>query len=168
MLGETPHRFVVQVGEVLYLLCSGRVTQSIEPAKQLLELATATGDPMLITIAHMHCSMVHAYHGDHRDCIEHSEATLALLDIERERVIGRMLNLSSCVAAVGYAIFAFWNLGLPERSVQADERGVALALEIGNPNSLAFSLTARTCSSYLQGDPNLHLQRERRRAPRGT
>jgi tetratricopeptide (TPR) repeat protein len=151
---EPLRRFAVQVGEVVYLLCSGRVAQSIEPAGQLLELANATGDPLLITVARGYCSMVHAYRGDHRECIEHSEATLALLDIERERVIARMFSLSSCVAAAGYPIFSWWNLGYPERSVQADERGVALALEIGNPNSLAFALTSRTCSSYLQGDPS--------------
>jgi tetratricopeptide (TPR) repeat protein len=151
---ESPQRFAVQVGEVLYLLCSGRVAQSIEPARELLELAVPTGDPLLLTIAHMHCSMVYAYHGAHRECIEHSDATLAMLDIERERVIGRMLNLSACVAAAGYPIFAHWNLGFPERSVEADERGVALAMEIGNPNSIAFALTSRTCSSFLQGDPN--------------
>jgi hypothetical protein len=153
-LDGTPHRFAVQVGEVLYLLVSGRVTESIEPAKQLLELATTTGDPLLITIARQHCSMVHCYHGDHRRCIEHSEAALAMLDVERERLIGRMFGLSSCVGAVGYEIFAFWNLGLPERAVQADERCVALALELGHPLSIAFSLTARTASSYLQGDAN--------------
>ena len=137
-----------------------------EPARQLLELAIPTRDPMLLTIAHMHCSIVHAYHGDHRECIEHSDATLAMLDIERERVIGRMLNLSACVAAAGYPIFAHWNLAFPNvpwrPTSAASPWRWKLATEF-----------ARVCAHvqdvlfYLQGDPDRIIS-ERRGAPRGT
>jgi hypothetical protein len=84
--------------------------------------------------------------------VEHAEAGLAMLDLERERLLGRKIGLSPCVGILAYINIAFWMLAFPERSKHAGERGLALALEIGHPPSIGFALTAKTGSSYLQGD----------------
>jgi adenylate cyclase len=76
-----------------------------------------------------------------------------MLDLERERFIGRTFGLSSCVGLLGYEYIALWMLGFSERSMQTSERCVALAREVGHPPSIGFALTARTGSCYLQGDP---------------
>ncbi len=152
LLGETPHRFTVLAGTMGYHFVAGRVTQSLGLANQLFELATSIGDLLLLTVGRQNCSAVHCYHGDFRLAVEHAEAGLAMLDVERERLIGRMLGLSSCVGLLTYEYVALWMLGLPERSMRTSERCVALAREVGHPPSIGFALTARAGSCYLQGD----------------
>ena len=152
LLGETPHRFTVLAGTMGYHFVAGRVTQSLALAKQLFELSTRIGNPLLLTVARQNCSVGHCYHGDFRLAIEHAEAGLAMLDVDRERLIGRMFGLSACVGLLTYEYIASWMLGFPERSTRTCERSVALARELGHPPSVGFALTARTGSSFLQGD----------------
>jgi tetratricopeptide (TPR) repeat protein len=151
LLGETPHRFTVLSGTMGYHFVAGRVTQSLTLAQQLLELSIKLGNPLLLTVAHQNCSVGHCYHGDFSLAVEHADAGLAMLDMDRERLIGRMFGLSACVGLLTYEYIAYWMLGFPQRSMLTCERGVALARELRHPPSVGFALTARTGSSFLQG-----------------
>jgi len=171
LLGETPHRFTVLSGTMGYHFVAGRVTQGLALSKQLFELSSRLGNPLLLTVAHQNCSVGHCYHGDFHLAVEHADAGLAMLDMERERLIGRMFGLSACVGLLTYQYIAYWMLGFPQRSMQTCERGLALARELNHPPSVAFALTARTGSSFLQGaadrtlaaaDEALHVAREER------
>lgn len=153
-LPESPHQFKVLAGRMGFYFVAGRVARSLELAKQLFELATAIGDPLHMTVGHQNCSATHCYHGDFRLAVDHAEAGLAMLDLERERTLARMMGLSPCVGMLAYEIVAFWMLGFPERSVQVGDRGVALARQLDHPFSIGFSLTFQMVSCCLQGDPN--------------
>jgi len=168
LLGDTPHRFTVLAGTMLYHFVAGRVAQSLELAKELLDLAIRIGDPLVITIGRQNCSVAHCYHGDFHLSVEHAEAALATLDVDRERVLGRMLGLSSCVGVLAYEVFDFWMLGFPDRAVKVGDRCVALARELGHPPSIGIALMAGTASCYLQGDAGrtLHASDEALRVAR--
>jgi hypothetical protein len=157
LLGDTPHRFTVLAFTVGYHFVAGRVTQALGLTSQLYQLATRIGDPLLLTVARQNCNAIHCYHGDFPLTIDHAEAALATLNVERERFIGRTLGLSSCVGILGHEYIAFWMLGFPERARRTNQRCVALAMELGHTPSIGFALTARTACCYLQGDANLTL-----------
>jgi len=170
-LGETTHRFTVLAGTTGYYFVSGRVSQSLELATQLLELSKKIADPLLLTVGYQNCSAVHCYHGTFRQSVEHAEAGLALFDVERERIIGRAFGVSASVGLLTYQYIDLWMMGYPARSVETSDRCVAVAREVGQASSLGFALTARTGSAYLQGDAKgvltyaeeaLHLVREER------
>jgi class 3 adenylate cyclase/tetratricopeptide (TPR) repeat protein len=154
IVGDTPHRFTVATGTFGYHFVAGRVTSSIELASQVFEMAQASGNPLLLTMALQDYSAVYCYHGDFRLADKYANEGLAMLDMEREQIIVRMMGLSSGVGLLSYQKTALWMLGFPERSKAAGERGVALAREIGHPPSIGFSLTDRTAIYYLQGDVN--------------
>jgi class 3 adenylate cyclase/tetratricopeptide (TPR) repeat protein len=150
ILGDTPHRFTVLSTMFGNRLVGGRVPQSLVVAKQTLELGTRTGNRVLMTMARQNCTAAHLYCGDFRLAMEHAEAGLAMLDLDRERLIGRMVGYASCVGLLAHEMNACWMLGFPERSARAAERCVALAHELGHPPSLGFALTAKTSSCHLQ------------------
>lgn len=152
LLSDTPHRFKVLAGTFGYHFVRGRVAQSIELADQVLKLASAVGDRFLLTVGHQECSAVHCYYGDFDRAVEHANSGLGMLDIERERFIGRTLGLSACVGMLAYKYIAQWMMGLPEQSRTTNERCVMLADEVGHPPSMGFALTAKTGCSYLRGD----------------
>jgi class 3 adenylate cyclase/tetratricopeptide (TPR) repeat protein len=151
LLAETPHRATVLAGTMGYHFVAGRVTQSLVLANEFLELSTKGGNPLLLTVARQNCSASHCYHGDFRLAIEDADAGLAMMDVDRERLIGRMFGLSACVGLLTYEYIAYWMLGFPERAVLTCERSVALARELGHPPSMGFALTGRTGLSLLQG-----------------
>jgi class 3 adenylate cyclase/tetratricopeptide (TPR) repeat protein len=156
LLGNTPYRFKVLAGTMGYHFVAGRVAQSLELARELLALASAIDDPelgpRLVTMGRQDCSAAHCYHGDFRLAIEHAEAGLAEQILDNELILARELGLSPCVGMLAYQNIAFWMLGRPQRSKEAGERCLALALELGHPPSIGFALTGRTASCYLQGD----------------
>ena len=152
LLPETPHRFTVLTGTMSYHFVAGRVPQSLGLAGEVYELATRIGDPLLLTIAHQCYSAARRATGDFRGAVESAEAGLAMLDVERERAISRMLGLSSCAGLLFYEASSLWMLGFPERGMQAAERCVALASEIGHPPTIAFSYACMPQPDLMKGD----------------
>ena len=152
LLGETLHRFKVMAFMMGYHFTAGRVTQSLEMANQVFELASTIGDPSLLTVGHQECSVGYCYRGDFVKAIEHANAGLALLDVARERFLGRELSLSPCVGMLTYKYIAQWMLGFPEQAQETNDLCISLSEEVGHPPSIGFALTARTGWCYLQGD----------------
>jgi len=152
LLPSSPHRFTILTGTHAYHFVSGRVTQSLPLANEVFELAKMVGDPLLLTIAQQCCSATRWARGDFRLGVDHAEAALAMLDVERERLIARMLSLSSCAGLLFYEASSLWMLGFPEQGLAASERCVSLAREIGHPPTTAFSLACRSSQAMLQGD----------------
>jgi len=151
-LPGTPHRFTVLTGTHAYHFVGGRVTQTLALGAGVFELAKQIGDPLLLTIAHQCCSATYRARGDFDLAVDHAEAGLAMLDVERERMIARMLSLSSCAGLLFYEASALWMLGFPERGRAACDRCFALAQEIGHPPTTAFSLACRSLHAFLDRD----------------
>jgi len=152
MLPSTPHRFTILTGIMSYHFVAGRVPQSLALADEVFQLANQIGDPLLLTIAQQCCSAARRASGNFRQAIDHAEAGLAMLDVERERLIARMLGLSACAGLLFYEASSLWMLGFPEQGLAASERCVALAREIGHPPTIAFSLASRSLQAWLQGN----------------
>ncbi len=152
-LPGTPHRFTVLTGTHAYHFVAGRVTQTLALGDEVYQLAKLIGDPLLLTIAHQCCSATYRARGDFRLAVEHAEAGLAMLDVERERMIARMLSLSSCAGLLFYEASALWMLGFPERGRAACDRCFALAQQLGHPPTTAFALACSSLHAYLDRDP---------------
>jgi len=152
LLGDSPHRMTFLIGSMGYHFVAGRVARSGEIAHQVLDIGLAVGDPFLITLGRQECCAAHCYGGDFVEAIEHGDAALAILDLDRERYIGRILGLSAAVGILAYQVLAWWSLGYPEKSRQAGDRCLALAREIGHTPSIGFALTSKVATEYLQGE----------------
>ncbi|MEP7352895.1 MAG: adenylate/guanylate cyclase domain-containing protein [Acidobacteriota bacterium] len=152
ILGESPHRFTVLTGTMGYHFVAGRITQSIPLAEETLAIATQFGDPMLLSMARQNCSAAHLFKGDLALCLEHGDAALALYDLAREQIVARMMNLSPCVSVLYFESVALWMRGFPERALQAVERAIQVAREVGNIPNLGYALTARVGYHSLRGN----------------
>jgi predicted ATPase len=139
-IGNTPHRLTVLASSFAFLVLTGRVSEALALAKQVLELATAIGDPGLIYIGHGNCCVAHLYHGDMRAAADAAEATTPLYTAERERWITSVAGMAGRVYMSCYYSEALWMLGFPEQAIRASERSIAVGQEVGHPPSLAFAL----------------------------
>ncbi len=152
LLGETAHRFTVMTGTMAFHLVSGRVEQSLGLAREVFELAKGTSDPLLLTVAHQCCSAAYWFRGNFRPAVEHAEAAMAMFDMDRERLIGRMLGQSACVALLCYQASCLWMLGFPDRCMQVVEYFMTIAREIGHPPSLEFALCNQALNLVVFGE----------------
>jgi class 3 adenylate cyclase/tetratricopeptide (TPR) repeat protein len=152
VIGDTPHRFTVLAGTMLYHWVGCRLTDALRLAKELLELAIRIGEPSLVLVGRQGCCGVHCYRGEHLPSVEHGSAGLALYSPDLERVLSRNLGLSPCVGITGYTSLAHWMLGFPERAWRTAERGIEVAGEVGHPPSLGFALTNKVRALYAQSD----------------
>jgi len=152
LLPASQHRFTILTGTHAYHFVSGRVTQALPLADEVYALASMVGDPLMLTIAHQVCSATRWARGDFSMCVDHAEAAMAMVSVEREQLIARMLSLSSCVGILFYEALSLWMMGLPEKALAASERSVTLAHEIGHPPTTTFSYACRALQAMLEGD----------------
>ena len=158
LLGETPHRFVVLSGTLGYHLVAGRITQALELARPVLDLATRLGNPVFLALARQDHAASLLFHGDLHEAVEQAEAGMAQYDAETERITARIFGLSCYVGFLCYEMEAFWMLGFPERSLQASDRSVALARQMGHASSLACAINYRLAGFALQRDASRTLK----------
>jgi class 3 adenylate cyclase/predicted ATPase len=152
-IGDTPHRLTVLSGAFAFHVLTGRVSQALSLATQVLELAKAVGDPGLLFIANGNCCVANLYHGAMRAAAEYAEAAYPLYSEERERWITSVAGMAGRVYLSCYYSEALWMLGLPDQAVRASERSVALGVEVGHAPSLAFAVGYQMEFYQLFRDP---------------
>jgi len=158
-LPDTPHRFIILSGVMGWHFVSGRITEALAVSRQVLALAEQLGDPLCITIGRQDMCASHWLCGDLREAIEHGDAGLAMLDVDRERAIGRAIGIASCVGMLAYQISCWWAMGFPERASAAGARCLALAREIGQPPTILFATVAAMVEAWHRDDPEQVLER---------
>jgi DNA-binding winged helix-turn-helix (wHTH) protein/predicted ATPase len=140
-LGSTGQSFPVLWGLWLYYLDRGPLDTSRELADGLSSLADKLGDPSLALQAH-HAQWATMFSlGDMAATAEHARHGIALYDSHQHAGMESAYGSHDPgVCAHNFAARAAVLGGDPRTAVQASERGIAQARELGHPFSLALAL----------------------------
>lgn len=152
LIGDTPHRLPVLWGKWAYHFVAGHVGQSLTIAPQVLDLASKVGSPPLLVAARHATSCSYCYHGDFAQSLEHSNAGLALFDIEHDRFLARNFGHANSVCLESFKGDAMWMLGFPDQALEASDRSLALARELNHMPSLAWAVSYKTWFHHLLRD----------------
>jgi class 3 adenylate cyclase/predicted ATPase len=141
VIGNSPHLLTVLSLSFAFHFVAGRVSQSLEIAKQVLAVAEASGVPMLLQAGYANTCVAYLYHGELTTALARGEAALPLFNLEQETQVLHIWGQSSMSAIYCYLSEALWMLGYPDRAVESIRRGRTLARELQHLPSLNFAMS---------------------------
>lgn len=97
----------------------GELDAALDVAREVHRIAQSTGDPMLKVTGHHALGYTHFYRGEYKDAILHADDGLALFDIERERHIAAIFQLSSSCALWCFRAQSYQMLAQPEEALRS-------------------------------------------------
>ena len=118
----------------------GRLHEAMETATQVLDMALATGDPMLEMNARHTASYTHYYRGEYDASIAEAEAGLRHYTMDREHLIVETFQLSSTVCCMSTKASSLWMQGRQREGIALIEEMVALSRSLRHPPSIAAAL----------------------------
>jgi tetratricopeptide (TPR) repeat protein len=128
----------------------GQYEPALEVAKQVLGMATYTGDPMLLVTGHHAVGYTHLRRGEYAEAIRHADEALALFDLEREKKIVGLFVFSSTCAILWFKGQAQLALGELQAGEESLRRARALVDELGHAPSRAFMLSQQCLSLAVE------------------
>jgi predicted ATPase len=136
-LGESPDLFPALWGLCLFRTARGEIQTGLNLAEQLLGLAQRAQDPGLLLQAHHALGRVHGLLGDWAAARNHLEQAIACYDLREHRTHAFLYGgHDPCVSCMCHAALSLWMLGYPEQALQMGREALALARELGHPDSL--------------------------------
>jgi tetratricopeptide (TPR) repeat protein len=117
-----------------------RLDPALDMAKQVLTMAVATGDPMFQVAGHHAVGYTQFFRGAYTEALRHADEGLALFDLEREKQLATVFQLSSSVAMWSFRAEAQQILGFPEQAGESLRHWRQLVDDLRHPPSRAFSL----------------------------
>ena len=118
----------------------GELVAATADAESVLQIAEASGVPMLRITGRHATGYTSLYRGEFERTLEEANAGLALFDLEQEKHLARTFSLSSTVSLMAMRATSLWMTGsVEEAEVQWDDM-VDLGRRLGHPPSLAAML----------------------------
>lgn len=151
-LGDGPKLFqaVWSLWSVDFL--RGQLEPALEIARQAFGMAEAVGDSMLRLMGHHAVGYTHFYRGEYDEALRHVAEAEELFDLEREKRIASLFQLSSTVALRCYRTEALQVLGRPQEAAESLADWRLLLDELGHAPSLAYSLCMQCFFFHAQGN----------------
>jgi tetratricopeptide (TPR) repeat protein len=118
----------------------GRLDPAIDLARQVLEMALQTGDPMLTIAGHHAVGYTHVYRGEYAEALQHADEGLARFDLQLEKRIASIFGLSSGCALWLFRAQAQQALGHAREASASLRRAQELADDLGHAPSRAYVL----------------------------
>jgi tetratricopeptide (TPR) repeat protein len=149
--GDGPRLFQAMWSLWTVYFLRGALDRALELAVEVLEMATATGDPMLRVAGHHAVGYTHFYRGEYQEAIRHADEGLAFFDLEREKTLASLFQLSSCGAMWCFRAQAHQMLGHAREAAESIARVDELDAQLRHPPSRVYFL----CVAYyfrLEGD----------------
>ncbi len=138
-LGDGQSLYAATWGLCFNYFLRGQMNDSLEMGKEVLRMAYMTDNPILHVGAHHAIGYSYHYRGNFTNALEHAEKGIRLFNLEQERAIVGLFQLSSTVALHEFCGGSLWMLGYPEKGLKHIEQAVALALTLEHPPSIAFA-----------------------------
>ena len=138
---QRPELFWVLKGRWMIDLMRPDLEVALVAAADLLELATALGDPELLMSGHLALGGAHLFHGDLALGRGHLEKALDQdIDGSAPMADGWLLAASGVVAS-SWLSLALWHLGYPDQALAESVAAVGEARRLRHPFSLAYALS---------------------------
>jgi class 3 adenylate cyclase/tetratricopeptide (TPR) repeat protein len=118
----------------------GEHLQALEVAEAVLAMALQTGNRILRIVAHHGVGFTRYFMGDFESAREHGERAVDGFDIERERELVGMFQLSSSVACLTFLAQSLWFLGYPEQAEARQKQAFEICRVLANPVCTAYAL----------------------------
>jgi class 3 adenylate cyclase/tetratricopeptide (TPR) repeat protein len=118
----------------------GEMADALEAAEPVLQIAQASGVPMLEVTGRHATSYSLVYRGEVERALEEAEAGLALYEFEQEKVLAQTFFLSSSVCLHASRGHALWMLGRVVEAEDAWDTMLQLARDLEHPPSFAAAL----------------------------
>jgi len=134
-----------------YYFLRGEMDEAAVTAKSALEMAEASGVPMIQITGRHATAYTHLYRGEFEEAVREADAGLAFFDLEQERTLAATFQFSSSVALRTARATALWMLGQVEESERERERMIRLARELGHTPSLASALAFQLHTGLCRG-----------------
>ncbi len=135
-----------------YYFLRGEMDEAAVTARSVLEMAEASGVPMLRITGHHATAYTHLYRGEFSEALREADAGLAFFELEQERVLAATFQLSSSVALSATRSTALWMLGRADEASRERGRMIQLGLDLGHAPSraaaLAFQLHTGLCVGW--------------------
>jgi class 3 adenylate cyclase/predicted ATPase len=133
---EIPQRFAVLRGLQHVYRTRGHLRLAREFAEQLLELARATQDPMLLLEAYMSLGTVLVALGEFAAALDHLEQGLAYRDAATYAWLPDISH--PALGGLFYSGFALWYLGYPDQAQVRIRAGLEMAQQLVYPHHLVW------------------------------
>jgi hypothetical protein len=124
-----------------YVLCRGRVAESLRWVTQMMNAAETYGDADLLMLGHF-LHVAYFWLGHPVKVREHADRVLALYSAERHGYLADILNRDPKSHSLVYLAQSTWMLGYPEQALRFLDAAHDYARRRGHPFDLGFALTA--------------------------
>jgi class 3 adenylate cyclase/tetratricopeptide (TPR) repeat protein len=118
----------------------GQLDDALDTARRVLEMAIASGNPMLEVTGRHAMAYSHYYRGEWLAAIEHANKGLALFSLQQEQELTTTFQISSSVNLHATLGSCQWMLGQQEVGVGYIDSMIDLARSIGHPSALSNAL----------------------------
>ncbi|MEO8623751.1 MAG: adenylate/guanylate cyclase domain-containing protein [bacterium] len=122
------------------LFVGGLLDRALVTAHEALAMAIGSGSPMLEITGRHAVAYTYYYQGEWDQAIPHVEAALPLYEVEQERVLTSMFQLSSTVNLLASLGSSLWMQGKQDRGLQEMERMISVARDLNHPSALSNAL----------------------------
>ena len=128
----------------------GQLDSALEVARQVLDMAVKSGDPLLRITGHHAVGFTHERRGEYAESIRHADDGLALFDLEREKRIVAQFVFSSTCAILWFRGQSLLATGQVKDGIEALRRAAVLVDELHHAPSRCFLLSQRCWSLAVE------------------
>jgi predicted ATPase/class 3 adenylate cyclase len=118
----------------------GELADALRVANEARAMADDSGVPMIQMNSHHAKSYTHLYRGEFEDTLREADAGLGLFNLEQERALAKMFELSSAVCLHATRATSLWMLGRVEESKAERKRMLEIGRDLGHAPSRAAAL----------------------------
>ena len=153
--GPSPELFYMLWSLNMYQQFSGNMHTSIEISHQLLQLAENLKDDGLVREARRSLGSVLLLSGQSSEALDQLEKSTALYAQNPDECSRIFFSFDSKVIVETFTGLALLQLGYPDRSAERLSGGLALARELGHPETLVVAAHVAAQIHQQRGEPHL-------------
>jgi class 3 adenylate cyclase/tetratricopeptide (TPR) repeat protein len=131
---------LILLGLAAHIVVQGRVAEALPWAEEMLDLAKATGDAILLIMGHKFACDCYCLMGEFTRAVEHADKVLDLYDAEMHRHLTNRVNIDPKTTAGIHGSISAWMLGYPDRAMRLNNETAEHARRRGHPVNLGHAL----------------------------
>jgi tetratricopeptide (TPR) repeat protein len=135
-----PSAFYVLNGICTFHLVRGELDRALELSVRNLAIAEASGDRLLLLVAHQALWAAHFFRGELAAALYHLDAGEPLHDPVLHRNAALRYGSDPKTAALAYRAVVTWVMGSVDRAMAVAQRGIEEARSLGHPLSLVRAM----------------------------